>query len=196
MTNEPFIHYLLQFGSLNSQQIELINASTTLKSYRTGDYFIQAGKTSTEIGFILSGIFRVCYYDSDGNEITRYFIDERNFIADLNSFNTGIPSTEYVQAVTDSEVLILTKPAMENLSKTIMIWDALMGKIIVKALAEKVAKVSLMIPQDASRRYAFFLENFPGLANRVPLQYIAAYIGVTKSSLSRLRSNKPKKTDR
>ncbi len=187
MTSELFINYLLQFGSLNKQQTDLINSSLTVKTYKTGDYFLKAGQTSRETGFILNGIFRVCYYDNDGNEITRYFVDETNFIADLISYNTGLPSTEYVQAVTDSQVIILSKQAMDNLSGTIIVWESIIGKITAKALAEKVARVSLMMPQDATARYEFFLENFPNLANRVPLQYIASYIGVTKSSLSRLR---------
>ena len=187
MTNEPFINYLLQFGSLNKQQIELVSNSLGVKTYKTGDYFLKAGKVSKEIGFVFDGVFRVCYYDNDGNEITRYFLDENSFIVDINSFNTGLSSTEYIQAVTESKVTILTKKVMENLSRTIIVWDSIIGKITAKALAEKVSKVSLMMPQDATTRYNFFLESFPGLANRIPLQYIASYIGVTKSSLSRLR---------
>ena len=187
MNSEALINYLLQFETLNKQQIDLINSSISEKTYHTGDYFLKAGQTSKEIGFITNGIFRVCYYDNGGNEITRYFVDELNFIADLNGYHTGLQTTEYIQAVTDCQVLILTKQAMENLSRTIIVWDSITSKITVKALAEKVSRVSLMMPQDAGTRYAYFLEKFPNLANRIPLQYIASYIGVTKSSLSRLR---------
>jgi CRP-like cAMP-binding protein len=189
MNNEALINYLLQFETLNKQQIDLINSSISEKTYNAGDYFLKAGQTSKEIGFITNGIFRVCYYDNDGNEITRYFVDELNFIADINGYKTGLQTTEYVQAVTDCQVLILTKQAMENLSRTIIVWDNITSKITVKALAEKVSRVSLMMPQDAITRYKCFLEKFPNLANRIPLQYIASYIGVTKSSLSRLRRN-------
>ena len=191
--SETFINYLLQFGSLNPQQIELIKRSLILKTYKAGDYFLKAGQISNEIGFVLNGIFRVCYYDNNGNEITRYFIDESNFIVDINSYNNGLSSTEYIQSVTECEVIILTKREMENLSRTIIIWDNIIGKITAKAMADKVKRVSLMMPQDATTRYEFFLDNFPNLANRIPLQYIASYIGVTKSSLSRLRREIGKK---
>ena len=189
MNSEALINYLLQFETLNKQQIDLIISSISEKTYNAGDYFLKAGQTSKEIGFITNGIFRVCYYDNDGNEITRYFVDELNFIADMNGYKTGLQTTEYIQAVTDCRVLILTKQAMENLSRTIIVWDSITNKITVKALAEKVSRVSLMMPQDAITRYKYFLEKFPNLANRIPLQYIASYIGVTKSSLSRLRRN-------
>ena len=187
MVNEAFINYLLQFESLNKQQIDLINSCLTPREYKEGEYFLEAGKVSNEIGFIIQGVFRVCYYNNDGDEITRYFLDESNFIVDLNSFNSQIPSTEYIQSVTNSTVITLSKKSMEYLSSTIIAWDRIISKITTKALSEKVARVSLMMPQDASERYSFFIENFPRLVNKVPSQYIASYIGVTKSSLSRIR---------
>lgn len=196
MTSKIFIDYLLQFDSLNKQQIDLINSLLIFKQYKEGDYFLEAGKISNQVGFILDGVFRVCYFNHNGDEITRYFMQENNFIVDINSYNTGIPSSEYIQSVTDSSVVVLSQKSMKELSKTIINWDSIIAKITAKA-SEKVARISMMMPQDASERYDFFLKNFPIIANRVPLQYIASYIGVTKSSLSRLRrTNIKKKTSR
>lgn len=197
MTSKIFIDYLLQFDSLNKQQIDLINSLLVFKQYKEGEYFLEAGKISNQVGFILDGVFRVCYYNNNGDEITRYFLQENNFIVDINSYNTGIPSSEYIQSVTDSSIAILSEKSMKELSKTIICWDSIISKITAKALSEKVARISMMMPQDASERYEFFLDNFPNIANRVPLQYIASYIGVTKFSLSRLRrTNVKKKTSR
>jgi CRP-like cAMP-binding protein len=193
MTGKVFIDYLLQFDSLNKQQIDLINSLLIFKQYKEGDYFLEAGRISSQVGFILDGVFRVCYYNNNGEEITRYFLQEHNFIVDINSYNTGIPSSEYIQSVTDSTVVVLSQKSMKELSKTIINWDSIIAKITAKALSEKVARISMMMPQDASERYDFFLENFPNISNRVPLQYIASYIGVTKSSLSRLRRTSVKK---
>ena len=187
MNTTPLLDMLQQFGSLNAQQTALVSSLVKAKAYGAGDYFLRAGQVSQEVGFIVSGIFRVCYYDQEGNEITRYFLDEGNFVVDLQGFNLGISATEYIEAVTDCELLILNRSAMEMLSQTIMLWDGLVNKLTTKAMAEKVARVSWMMPRDAKARYQYFLEHFPNLANRVPLQYIASYIGVTKSSLSRLR---------
>lgn len=187
MNMQILVDYLLQFGSLNQQQIDLILENVRSKKYASGDYFLKAGQVSREVGFISEGIFRVCYYDNEGKEITRYFLDEHNFIADVNSYNSGIPTSEYVQAVTPGEVIIFTRQAMDTLSRTIIIWDGIVAKITAKAFAEKVNRVSAMMPLDAKARYEYFLDKFPNMANRIELQYIASYIGVTKSSLSRLR---------
>lgn len=193
MKAQLLIDYLLQFGTLNGQQIDLILQNVSSRTYSRDTYFLRAGQVSREIGFITEGIFRVCYYDQEGNEITRYFLDEKNFIADINSYNSGLPTSEYVQAVTPCEVLIFSRQAMETLSQTIIIWDSIISKITAKAFAEKVSRVSAMMPLDAKDRYEYFLDKFPDMANRIELQYIASYIGVTKSSLSRLRRSFGKK---
>lgn len=156
MTSKIFIDYLLQFDTLNNQQIELINSLLIFKHCKEGEYFLEAGRISNQIGFILDGVFRVCYYNNNGDEITRYFLQENNFIVDINSYNTGIPSPEYIQSVTDSTIIILSEKSMKELSKTIIGWDRIISKITSKALSEKVARISIMMPQIASDRYDFF----------------------------------------
>ena len=186
---EQLINYLLQFGHLNQQQIELIKSKVVIKTTKKDGYYHEAGKIPREIIFLTEGIMRVCYYNNKGDEITKYFFDENHFIADVNSYNQGIPTTEYIQAVTDCEYIVLSKTSMEELSMTIIGWDAIIAKITAKGLAEKVNRISPMMTADATERYLAFLSNFPTLANRVPLSYLASYLGVTQSSLSRIRRN-------
>lgn len=186
---EALINYLLLFGNLNQQQIELIKSKAVLKEIRKDDYYHEAGKIPREVIFLTAGIMRVCYYNNKGDEITKYFIDENNFLADVNSYNQEIPSTEYIQAVTACQYLVLTKNAMKELSMTIIEWDNIIAKITSKGLADKVNKISPMMAEDATERYLSFLEKFPNLANRIPLSYLASYLGITQSSLSRIRKN-------
>jgi CRP-like cAMP-binding protein len=189
MNSDYFIEYLLQFDDLNKYQIDLINSLIVFERGKEGDFYLEAGKVSNKVGFILEGAFRVFYYNDKGDEITRYFLDEQNFIVDINSFNYGIPSSEYIQSLTDSTVLTLSKESMNKLSETIVVWDTIISKITAKALSEKVARVSSMMPQDASERYEYFLVKFPNLINRIPLKYVASYLGITNHSLSRIRRN-------
>ncbi|SEW05075.1 cAMP-binding domain of CRP or a regulatory subunit of cAMP-dependent protein kinases [Chitinophaga sp. YR573] len=186
---EKLINYLLQFGHLNQQQVELIKSKAIIKTIKKDEHYQEAGKIPREIIFLTEGIMRIVYYNNKGDEITKYFIDENNFVADVNSYNQGIPSTEYIQAVTDCEYIVFAKRAMEELSMTIIGWDAIIAKITVKALAEKVNRISPMMTEDATERYLMFLNNFPMLVNRIPLSYLASYLGVTQSSLSRVRRN-------
>jgi CRP-like cAMP-binding protein len=186
---EQLINYLLQFGHLNQQQMELIKSKVTLKSIKGDEYYHEAGKVIREVIFLTEGIMRIGYYNNKGDGITRYIFDENHFIADLNSLNLGIPATEFIQAVTDCKYIVLSKSALEELSMTIIGWDAIVSKITAKGMLDKVNRISPMMADDAKERYLKFLSNFPLLANRVPLSYLASYLGITQSSLSRIRRN-------
>lgn len=186
---ETLINYLLQFGSLNKQQIELIKNKAVFKEIKKDEYYHEAGKIPREVIFLTDGIMRVCYYNNKGDEITKYFMEENNFVADINNYNSNTPSTEYVQAITDCQYIAFSKTAMEELSMTIIGWDNIIAKITAKGLAEKVNKISPMMSEDATERYLQFLTKFPNLVNRIPLSYLASYLGVKQSSLSRIRKN-------
>lgn len=186
---EKLIKYLLQHGQLNQQQLDLIFEKATVLDIKKDGYFSEAGRIARQIGFIDDGIIRVCYYNNAGEEITKYFIDENNFIVDLNSFDNKIPSSEYLQAVTDSTVIAFSYEDWQELLNTIVGFDAMINKIISKALLKKVDRISPLVGEDATTRYLSFMEKFPGMANRIPLSYLASYLGITQSSLSRIRKN-------
>lgn len=186
---EALIDYLLLFGQLNEQQIRLIKQHIKPLDLAKDAYFSEAGKVPRQVGFILEGILRVCYYNSQGEDITRYFMDENNFVVDINSFNQRLPSSEYLQAVTPCSLLVFSADSMAELSATIIGWDEIISKITAKALWQKIDRISPMLSVDATTRYNDFITKFPNLANRIPLVYIASYLGVTQSSLSRIRRN-------
>ncbi|RYE24917.1 MAG: Crp/Fnr family transcriptional regulator [Sphingobacteriaceae bacterium] len=186
---KELIEYVLQFGSLNEQQIALILGKATELNLPKGAYFSEAGKIAGQFGFILDGIIRVCYYNNKGEEITKYFIEENNLVVDLNSFDNDIPSSSYVEALTDCRLIVFSKKDWKELSNTIIGWDAIVQKIISKALLQKVERISPLLSEDGKTRYLRFLEIYPTVANRIPLSYIASYLGITQSSLSRIRKN-------
>ena len=86
-------------------------------------------------------------------------------------------------------MIVFSKEAMQELSMTIIGWDVIISKITAKGFAEKVNKISSMMAEDATERYLNFFTKFPKLANRIPLSYLASYLGITQSSLSRIRKN-------
>ena len=186
---ESLINYLLQFGHLNQQQIDLVKSKGIVRDIKKDTYYQEAGTIPREVIFLTEGIFRICYYNNKGEDITKYFIDETNFIVDINSYSQNIPSSEYAQAITDCRFIIFSKEVLKELSMTIIGWDDIIAKITAKGLAEKVNKISSMMAEDATERYLHFFERFPSLANRIPLSYLSSYLGITPSSLSRIRKN-------
>lgn len=186
---KELVNFILQYGNLNQQQIDLITSKASELELPKDEYFSEAGKVSTQVGFVLDGVMRVCYYDNKGEEITKYFIDENNLVVDLESFQNSICSSAYVQAVTDCKLLVFSKQDWEELLNTIVGWDAIVHKIIARALMQKIERRSPLVSEDATTRYLSFIEKYPKILNRIPLSYLASYLGITQSSLSRIRKN-------
>lgn len=186
---EKVINYLLHYGQLNSHQIELISSKATELHLNKDDYFSEAGKIAKQVGFIIEGVLRVCYYDNKGEDITKYFIDENNFVVDLDSFDNRIPSSEYVQAVTDCRLIVFSKKNWDEIADTVVGWESIVNKIVKKSLIQKIDRRSPLVSEDATTRYLTFMELYPQLINRIPLSYLASYLGITQSSLSRIRKS-------
>src|SRR5690554_219752 len=186
---EKYIEYILKFGRLNKQQIELVKNKASEMELAKDEYISEAGKIPRYVGFVIEGVFRFCYYNNKGEEITDYFIDENHFVTDYQNFEANMPASQYVQAVTDCKLLVFSKQDWDELLNTIVDWDRIVIKIVQKCLVEKIERRSPLVSEDATTRYLSFIQKFPNLANRVPLSFIASYIGITQQSLSRIRKD-------
>lgn len=186
---KEFIDFVLQFGDLNQQQIALISKKANELELHKDEYYWEAGKAVKQIGFITNGVLRVYYYTNQGEENTRYFVDENHLILNGPIYEANYIPSEYLQAVTDCKLIVFSKKEWKEISDTIIGWDSIIQKIIAKHHQEKLERRSQLVSQNASTRYLEFIEKFQTLANRIPLSYIASYLGITQSSLSRIRKN-------
>ncbi|WP_264538121.1 Crp/Fnr family transcriptional regulator [Flavobacterium sp. N1736] len=184
-----FIDYILQFGNLNKQQTDLIISKTKILELHKDDYFSEAGKIPKQVGFIIEGVVRFCYYNNKGQEITHHFIDENNFVSDQQKFEAQVVASEYIQAVTDCKLLVFSKKDWDEIGNTIVGWDAITGLIVKNCLIKTIERRSPLVSEDATTRYLSFIDNFPNLVNRIPLSHVASYLGITQQSLSRIRKN-------
>ncbi len=95
---------------------------------------------------------------------------------------------QYIQACTNSKIIVFSKESWEELSQIIVGWDTIKNKMVQLCMYQK-SRSNPVISQDATTRYLEFMDNHPTLINRIPLNYIASYLGITQQSLSRIRKN-------
>ncbi len=183
------IDFILQFGILNQQQIDLLLSKAQTIELKKEAYFSEAGKIPKYLGFVIEGVLRFCYYNNKGEEITNYFIDEGNFVVDNQKFESQIAASDYIQAVTDCKILVFSKKDWDEISNTIIGFPLIQANIVKKCLTTAMDRRSPLISEDATTRYLSFMESFPSLLNRIPLSYVASYLGITQQSLSRIRKN-------
>lgn len=135
------------------------------------------------------GVFRAGFTDENATEHTRTFfsVDTIPFVMSYTSFIFQQPSLSFLDVLEDGEVLSWTYDYMNNLQETSFKWYKFLKKQtdIVFSLREIKEWQSYMLSAEA--RYLAFFDQSPDLANRIPLHYIASYIGITPEALSRIR---------
>lgn len=185
-----FLAYVAQFGRLTTPQQDLVAQRATRVTLRKGDYFVETGAVAQRVGFVEAGVLRVYSSTEEGEESTRYFIEEGHPILDVREPGADNPASLcLVQAVTDCRLLVFTAQQWQTFFQLIPGWDTIVHKLTAQAMREKMERVLPMVGQNAAARYTSFLLKYPQLANRVPLAYLASYLGMTQSSLSRVRKH-------
>jgi CRP-like cAMP-binding protein len=181
--------FIQLFGKVNEQQVDYLVGKSNASTLPRNAYFSQAGKVPRQIAFVLEGVLRFCYYNNKGQEITHYFVGEGQFITDYAKFEAQSVACEYIQAVTSCKMLVFSKDAWDDVGNTIVGWENIESKMVKKCLNESIERRSRLLTEDATSRYLTFLKDFERIANRIPLSYIASYLGITQQSLSRIRKN-------
>lgn len=184
---KKLIDYISQFGHLNEAEIDYISDKGNYYTLSKDEYFSKTGTVPQHIGFIVEGVIRIGYYDGKGEDITRFFISENMLFADYFKLIENEKASENFQAITDCQLIIFDKQDWLHFSEHIEGWDSILNKMIQAFLQNKLQKKGSLLTEDATQRYLTFLKNFPTLVNRIPLSYVASFLGITRSSLSRIR---------
>lgn len=184
----PIISLLNNIHPLNEIERDTLQKELKTRKISKGEYFIKPNQVATEIAFVLKGIMRV-YQIVDGKELTSYFsYAERNpFVSSYPSFLQQIASYEYVEAIEDCELAVLSYDSLIQLylqSKNFETVGRLMAERNYLLAIERIQSLQY---HSANDRYEMFLKIYPTLLNRIPHHYIASYLGIAPESMSRIR---------
>lgn len=145
------------------------------------------GHTCKTIYFINKGIARIYYY-KDGIDITESFAFENNIIARVESLFTGKPSRKAIQVLEDSELVGINSAQLFKLYDAFPEIERLFRKIFEGAYVDTVNRIEGIQFHSAEERYNALISEAPDVLKRVPLKYVASYLGITQVSLSRIRA--------
>lgn len=180
---------LLFGGILNTAEIAHITRCFEMQALKSGDHFCLPDQVSDRLGFVDSGIFRVYVENDEGEEATKYFFRQNQFIMDIESFYHGAPTIAGIQAVTEVHLLSINRKDWFQLNEAIPKLFMLTKSLTEAALINKIKDSDFLRFGTASQKYEAFVKRYPDLALNVPLQYIASYLQITPQSLSRIRKN-------
>lgn len=187
MGKQKLIEHISQFDTFNEDEIKLILEHVTERTLAPNEMFLEKGKTETELAFIVSGVFRFYYYDEEGNEVISSLVEENQYATILSAYTGVSISPVYIQAITKAHIVSIDKDAWLIFTNQIPSWGHALQKIGINYFVNKTQFQRQIIKLNAEESYLHFARTYPGLLKRVPLTYIANYLGMTPYSLSRVR---------
>ncbi len=148
---------------------------------------LSAGDKCDTIYFILSGASRVYYLNDEGIETTNWFLFENEFAISVYSFFTGLPGFEYIQTIEDCRLIALNGGTLDWIYENFIEFNFIGRKLTESYYIRNEDQASSLRNLNATERYQKLLKSSPQLINRVPLGYIASYLGISQETLSRIR---------
>ncbi len=184
----PLIEYFKQYNPLSEKAVNAISEICTPVTIKKNKDLQSLGHTCKTIYFINKGAARI-YYFKDGIDITECLVFENNIIARVESLFSGRPSRKAIQIIEDTELIAINATELFKLYDTFPEIERLFRKIFEAGYVDTVNRVESIQFHTAEERYTALLNETPNVLQRVPLKYIASYLGITQVSLSRIRAS-------
>ncbi|HQV77325.1 MAG TPA: Crp/Fnr family transcriptional regulator [Chitinophagales bacterium] len=189
---EQLKQYLLRlYPSTNTAQLTDLCNQFTFHKFDKRQMILKAGEFSNTVYFICKGLVRI-YYVKEDKEITNWFIKENMLFAATYSILTNNNNYSNYEALEDTHVIKLDYDVMESFYAKYHSLEHLGRKIIEAYYGAFMKKTFDVLFLSAEERYNLFAKDNLDLLNRVPLRFIASYLGITQETLSRLRSKSTK----
>lgn len=181
------LNTIRQIINLDKEAEASITTSFKELKIKKGDHFLKEGEPNLLLGFIVNGLVRI-YITKKGEEQSCIdFSKEGEFITVYESFLQKGISTQSIQAIEDTTLLVINNNDLQNLYQNIPNGDKLGRIVIEKRFIELAKQLYSIYLHNSEQRYLHFVKTYPDLLQRIPQYYIASFVGVKPQSLSRIR---------
>lgn len=184
---EQIRQVMKQMINITEEELNTFIGQTVSKTFKRQEIVSRPNTIPNEIFFINKGLIRVLITDHEGTEHTIHFALENQFIADYSNFLQKQPSFYSLQAIEETQVVILPRAAIEWGYENLKGGQKL-GRLIAEFyFIYQDDRIKNMYARTPKQRYDSITEVFPNIHNRVPQHMIASYLGITPVHLSRLK---------
>ena len=187
MVSPHFLKTIFLAEHFSSEELELILAQYERVTFDRNDYLIRSGETANYYFFMESGFARSYVIDLEGNDITTKFFGTTDIVIDWHAYFLKTSCRENIQAI---KPCVAWKITFQNFMKLFRI-EAFreVGRTrLVNHYFELKSHSIALITEPAKERYLALLRSKPEIVQNVPLKQIATYLGITDTSLSRIRN--------
>lgn len=193
MSSTSLKKFLQQSGIINEMVADEIASHFRAVSYSRNEYFLKEGQVSNEYLFIEGGFMRAFAVDTDGNDVTTNFYATNQVVFEVSSFFNRTRSLENIQCLADTNGHVLTFEELNNLFHALPAFREFGRLILVRGFSQLKLRMLSMITETAEQRYLDLLATNPQILQFAPLKQVASYLGITDTSLSRIRKELSRK---
>lgn len=186
-------NYVSRCLVLDPGDLEFFHAILKPVSLKKKEWLLREGEVAEHEAFVVKGCLRKYCIDDDGSEIVLQFAVENWWIGDIASFVDQRPTHVNIQALEDSELLLIHHEDKEALFQKVPAFERMFRLMVQRNLVVLQERFVATLAQPADLRYQAFVEKYPEIVQRVPQHYIASYLGITPEFLSRVRARMAKK---
>jgi len=181
--------YLSARAEFSTADFDIVRSAFLSQHLRAGDYLQRAGDVTKYAAFVASGCLRNYVIDAKGKEHIIQFAPETWWVADSNSLNERSPSQYFIDAIEDTELLLIDGPSHQRLVGQVAGYAAAFRTGLQRHAAAKDHRIVSSLSASAEERYLEFLKVYPSIAARVPQAMLASYLGLTPETISRIRKH-------
>ena len=181
-----FKEFLRRFVDFSDEELAAVADFFHLVKIKKGECLYKPGEIASEVGYLLKGTFRV-YYLIDEKESTRFLGRDGILVTSIPSFTTQQPCIEYVEALENSELLMVSYQNLQKMYGMSCKWERVVRMAAENSYNEQQKRIYSLIALTAHQRYEQFTKERPDLVQRVPQYIIANYLGISPETLSRIR---------
>lgn len=182
-----FETYLQTHTNLSSEEIERTISPAIARTLQRNELLLQEGQVCRYKTFVVKGLLRTFGTVADGSEHILHFSQDHSWIVDAESYNKQIPSLFNIAAIEKSEVLLWTKTDFERLLDEMPELTSFSQQLILGSSYSSRQRLFTSLSATPEEKYKEFVQNSPDLLARLPLHMIAAYLGISLKTLTRIR---------
>lgn len=193
MFNQPLVDLFRGSNLVSLQSAEEIAAIFTPKNIKKDEFLLKEGRVSNDYYFLENGFIRSFAHDPGGEEVTTGFYGSNSLVFEVFSFFNRVPSKENFQATTECTGWHINFEQLNGLFHSRQEFREFGRSILVKGYSALKSRMLSMITETAEQRYEALLLHNPLVFQYAQLKHIASYLGITDTSLSRIRKTFAKK---
>lgn len=179
--------HIAKYIDLSEEEFVRCTAFFIPKKIRKTHFLLQAGEVCRHMAFVSKGCLRSYSIDDAGEEHVVQFAIEDWWMTDPYSYLTGEPSGYNIDALQDSDLLLLDRSSYEKLPIELPKFERFFRMLLENKYIASQRRITAALSASAEERYLNFIKTYPAFAQRIPQRHIASYLGITPQSLSRLR---------